>query len=102
MGPTDGFRVALGIEVVPTQNSPQQNSVRYCENKVSPDALERVRKAIATHVSPEPKLVVLDPGLCGKVHFNHFELWFARRVSRVTCGCSGLHRFDCEDVLRRV
>jgi hypothetical protein len=73
--------VVPGIEMVPTQNSPQQNSVRYCENKVSPDALERVRTASAAHVSPEPKLVVLDARLCGKVRFNHFELWFARGVS---------------------
>jgi hypothetical protein len=71
--------IVPGIEQVPAQNSPAQNDVRYCKDKVSPTALERVRTASADQVHPEPTMKELPPKLCGNVRFNHFELWFARR-----------------------
>jgi hypothetical protein len=71
--------IAPGIELVPIKSAPQQNDLRYCEGKVDPNALERVKSAVAAAVTPAPKTVVLDPRLCGKVRFNHFEVWYARR-----------------------
>lgn len=71
--------IVPGIELVPAQNTPQQNSVRYCKDKVSPAALERVRAASASQVNPAPAMTELASKLCGNVRFNHFELWFARR-----------------------
>jgi hypothetical protein len=70
--------IVPGIELVPAQNTPKQNSVRYCKDKVSPAALERVRTATASQVAPAPAMTELPPKLCGNVRFNHFELWFAR------------------------
>jgi len=71
--------VVPGIELVAARNAPRSHSVRYCDGKVDQAGLERVKAAIARAVSPAPEWVVLDPKLCGKVRFNHFELWFARR-----------------------
>jgi hypothetical protein len=71
--------IVPGIEQVPAQNSPEQNDLRYCKDKVSPAALERVRAASADQVHPEPTMRALPPKLCGNVRLNHFELWFARR-----------------------
>ncbi|KIQ37467.1 hypothetical protein RT97_00335 [Variovorax paradoxus] len=70
--------IVPGIELVPAQNTPKQNSVRYCKDKVSPAALDRVRTATASQVVPAPAMTELPPKLCGNVRFNHFELWFAR------------------------
>jgi hypothetical protein len=71
--------IVPGIEQVPAKNSPQQNDVRYCKDKVSPEALELVRTVSADQIRPEPTMRALPPKLCGNVRFNHFELWFARR-----------------------
>jgi len=70
--------IVPGIELVPAQNTPKQNSVRYCKDKVSPAALDRVRTATASQVVPAPAMTELPSKLCGNVRFNHFELWFAR------------------------
>jgi hypothetical protein len=70
--------IVPGIELVPAQNTPKQNSVRYCKDKVSPAALERVRTATASQVTPAPAMTELASKLCNNVRFNHFELWFAR------------------------
>ena len=72
--------IAPGIELVPAKSAPQQNDLRYCEGKVDPRALERVTATVATAVTPPPKVRVLDPTLCGKVRFNHFEVWYARHA----------------------
>jgi len=80
---SDGLRqaglIVPGIEVVPAQNSPAQNSVRYCKDKVSDKALELVRSATASQVQPAPVMTELAQRLCGNVRANHFELWYARR-----------------------
>lgn len=70
--------VVPGIELVPERIAPRRNSVRYCSDKVDTTAPARISAAMAKAVSPAPDLVVLDPKLCGKVRFNHFEFWFAR------------------------
>jgi hypothetical protein len=70
--------IAPGIELVSPRSAPQQNDLRYCDGKVDANALERVKAAVAAAVEPPPKVVVLDPKLCGKVRFNHFEVWYAR------------------------
>lgn len=70
--------IVPGIELVPAQNTPKQNSVRYCKDKVSPAALERVQAVAAKQVVPPPAMVELASKLCNNVRFNHFELWFAR------------------------
>jgi hypothetical protein len=70
--------IVPGIELVPAQNTPKQNSVRYCKDKVSPAALDRVRAATASQVVPAPAMTELASKLCNNVRFNHFELWFAR------------------------
>lgn len=70
--------IVPGIELVPAQSTPRQNSVRYCKDKVSPTALDRVRTATASQVAPAPTMTELPTKLCGNVRFNHFELWFAR------------------------
>jgi hypothetical protein len=70
--------IVPGIELVPAQNTPKQNSVRYCKDKVSPAALDRVRTATASQVTPAPAMTELASKLCNNVRFNHFELWFAR------------------------
>jgi hypothetical protein len=70
--------IAPGIELVSAKSAPQQNDLRYCDGKVDANALERVKSAVAAAVTPSPKIVVLDPKLCGKVRFNHFEVWYAR------------------------
>ncbi|HEX7863913.1 MAG TPA: hypothetical protein VF555_03140 [Variovorax sp.] len=80
---SDGLRkaglIVPGIELVPAQNSPEQNSVRYCKDKVSPAALQRVQTSTASLVTPAPKMIELPARLCGNVRPDHFELWFARR-----------------------
>lgn len=70
--------IAPGIELVSAKSAPQQNDLRYCEGKVDPNALERVKSAFAAAAIPVPKIVVLPKKLCGKVRFNHFEVWYAR------------------------
>lgn len=70
--------VAPGIELVPPKSAPAQNDLRYCEDKVDPATLERVKAATAAAVSPPPRLVALAPRLCGNVRYNHFEIWYAR------------------------
>ena len=78
----DAFRkaglIVPGIERVSARSSPLRNDLRYCDGKVNPDALERVKSAAAAAVTPAPQIVVLNPRLCGRVRFNHFEIWFAR------------------------
>jgi len=58
--------------------TPKENDLRYCEGKVDASAADRVKAAVDASVTPTPKIVVLDPKLCGKIRFNHFELWYAR------------------------
>lgn len=70
--------IAPGIELVPAKSAPKQNDLRYCEGKVDRNALERVKSAFAAAAIPVPKVVVLPQTLCGKVRFNHFEVWYAR------------------------
>ena len=70
--------IVPGIEQVTPRIMPKENDLRYCEGKVDANSLERVKSAVAGNVKPPPKIVVLDPRLCGKVRFNHFELWYAR------------------------
>jgi hypothetical protein len=70
--------IAPGIEVVPPKSVPTQNDLRYCEGKIDANALERVRAAVATAVSPQPLLKPLAPRLCTNVRYNHFEIWYAR------------------------
>lgn len=67
-----------GIEIVGPQRAPKRDEVRYCQDKVDPVNLERVRSAAAT-LTPPAALNVLAPKLCGNVRMNHFELWFAKR-----------------------
>jgi hypothetical protein len=76
----DAGLVVPGIELVGSRRTPQRDSVRYCAEKVTPEALERVRAATA-QLKSAPGFVVLDPKLCGRVRFNHFELWFAQTTS---------------------
>ena len=68
-----------GIEEVPAKISPRVNDLRYCDGKVDENALERVKSVVATIIEPMPKTIVLDPKLCRKVRFNHFEVWFASK-----------------------
>jgi hypothetical protein len=70
--------IAPGIEVVPAKSVPAQNDLRYCEGKIDANALERVRTAVATAVSPPPLPKPLAPRLCTNVRYNHFEIWYAR------------------------
>jgi len=69
-----------GIERVASRISPPRASIRYCEGKVAPGAPDRVLAASAARIDPAPELVVLDPRLCTKVRYNHFELWFAKQA----------------------
>jgi len=71
-----GFLVP-GIDRVPTKSAPARNDLRYCADKVDEQVLRRVLDAAAKAVAPSPRTVVLDPKLCGKVRFNHFEIWYA-------------------------
>lgn len=71
--------IVPGIELVPAKSAPAQNDLRYCDGKVNANVLDRVKSAVAAAVTPVPRIVVLDPKLCGKVRFNHFEVWYARR-----------------------
>jgi hypothetical protein len=71
--------IVPGIELVPVKSAPKQNDLRYCDGKVEADVLDRVKSAVAAAVMPTPQIVVLSPSLCGKVRFNHFEVWYARR-----------------------
>lgn len=71
--------VIPGIELVGAGRTPKRDSVRYCQEKVAPDAVERVQAAVGMLAVPVPDFNVLDRKLCGNVRFNHFELWFARR-----------------------
>lgn len=70
--------IVPGIEVVPNKSIPKKNDLRYCDGKVDEQVLERVKSVVATAVIPAPNIVVLDPKLCGRVRFNHFEVWYAR------------------------
>ena len=70
--------VVPGIEKVPLRSAPQVNDLRYCEAKVEPATLERVKAAVDAAVSPTPRLLPLTPRVCGNVRANHFEVWYAR------------------------
>lgn len=70
--------VAPGIERIDTRRAPRQNDLRYCEGKVDPNALERVRSAASAVMTPAPVVRKLDASLCANVRFNHFELWYAQ------------------------
>ena len=74
----DAGLIVPGIEVVGAARSPQGDSVRYCADKVTDDALDLVTIAM-NRLPIKPSLVVLDPKLCRRVRLNHFELWLARR-----------------------
>lgn len=69
--------IVPGIETVGPQRSPKHSEVRYCENKVSSQALQQVTDAAAKLVTPVTRIVKLDPPLCTNVRYNHFELWYA-------------------------
>jgi hypothetical protein len=71
--------IVPGIELVPATSSPAKTNIRYCEGKVAPDAPERVRELVSKD-APEAQLLVLSPRLCGRVRFNHFEVWFSRKA----------------------
>jgi len=73
--------IAPGVERVPPSSAPRSNELRYCGDKIDPGALQRVREAVATAVSPPPAEKVLQPSQCGKVRANHFEVWYARAAS---------------------
>lgn len=70
--------VAPGIERVDTRRAPRHNDLRYCAGKVDPNALERVKAAAATAMTPAPVVLPLAESLCAKVRYNHFELWYAK------------------------
>lgn len=70
--------IVPGIELVPAKSAPERNDLRYCDGKVGASELNRVKSAVAAAVKPTPQIVVLSPSLCGKVRFNHFEVWYAR------------------------
>jgi hypothetical protein len=75
---SDAGYVMPGIEHIPDEKLPQNNSVRYCRARVSDDALSRVSNDVKRTVDPPPIMVPLDPRLCTRVRYNHFELWFAK------------------------
>ncbi|MFM9884294.1 MAG: hypothetical protein ACKVQT_14810 [Burkholderiales bacterium] len=83
MATSDSLRtvglIVPGVELVPARSAPQRDDLRYCDGKVDENALERVKSALAAGTNTIPTVVVLDAKLCGKVRFNHFELWYARR-----------------------
>jgi len=74
----DAGVIVPGIETV-RQRVPSDN-VRYCADKVAPDAIERVKAALQPSV-PGAQFAPLNPKLCTHVRFNHFELWFANHAS---------------------
>jgi hypothetical protein len=74
---TDARLIAPGIELVDARRTPARSDLRYCPDKLDPDALERIESALrAAALSVERK--PLAASLCNRVRYNHAEVWLQR------------------------
>jgi hypothetical protein len=70
----DAGLVVPGIEMVSESRAPSENQLRYCQGKTDAATVGRVTDAVAAAVA-SVKVVKMNPNICGKVRYHHYELW---------------------------
>lgn len=74
---TEARVVAPGIELVDARRTPARSDLRYCADKLDPDALDRIEAALQA-VAMEVERKPLAASLCQRVRYNHAEVWLQR------------------------